>query len=552
MKQEVILVLDCGATNVRAIAVNRQGKIVARASTPNASDIAMENNTWHQWSLDAILQRFADCCRQINSELTECHIRGIAVTTFGVDGALVDKQGNLLYPIISWKCPRTAAVMDNIEQLISAQRLQAISGVGAFSFNTLYKLVWLKENHPQLLERAHAWLFISSLINHRLTGEFTTDITMAGTSQMLDIQQRDFSPQILQATGIPRRLFPRLVEAGEQIGTLQNSAAAMLGLPVGIPVISAGHDTQFALFGAGADQNEPVLSSGTWEILMVRSAQVDTSLLSQYAGSTCELDSQAGLYNPGMQWLASGVLEWVRKLFWTAETPWQMLIEEARLIAPGADGVKMQCDLLSCQNAGWQGVTLNTTRGHFYRAALEGLTAQLQRNLQMLEKIGHFKASELLLVGGGWQMLIEEARLIAPGADGVKMQCDLLSCQNAGWQGVTLNTTRGHFYRAALEGLTAQLQRNLQMLEKIGHFKASELLLVGGGSRNTLWNQIKANMLDIPVKVLDDAETTVAGAALFGWYGVGEFNSPEEARAQIHYQYRYFYPQTEPEFIEEV
>ncbi|WP_240447808.1 FGGY family carbohydrate kinase, partial [Pseudomonas aeruginosa] len=69
------------------------------------------------------------------------------------------------------------------------------------------------------LERAHAWLFISSLINHRLTGEFTTDITMAGTSQMLDIQQRDFSPQILQATGIPRRLFPRLVEAGEQIGT---------------------------------------------------------------------------------------------------------------------------------------------------------------------------------------------------------------------------------------------------------------------------------------------------------------------------------------------
>ncbi|QED78959.1 hypothetical protein FTV91_21945 [Escherichia coli] len=125
-----------------------------------------------------MLQRFADCCRQINSELTECHIRGIAVTTFGVDGALVDKQGNLLYPIISWKCPRTAAVMDNIEQLISAQRLQAISGVGAFSFNTLYKLVWLKENHPQLLERAHARLFISSLINHRLTGEFTTDITM--------------------------------------------------------------------------------------------------------------------------------------------------------------------------------------------------------------------------------------------------------------------------------------------------------------------------------------------------------------------------------------
>ncbi|EDV7047416.1 L-fuculokinase, partial [Salmonella enterica subsp. enterica serovar Worthington] len=177
MKQDVILVLDCGATNVRAIAVDRQGKIVARASTANASDIAAENSAWHQWSLDAILQRFADCCRSLSSALSECVVRGITVTTFGVDGALVDAQGKLLYPVISWKCPRTAAVMETIERFISPRQLQTLSGVGAFSFNTLYKLVWLKENHPRLLEQAHCWLFISSLINHRLTGEFTTDIT---------------------------------------------------------------------------------------------------------------------------------------------------------------------------------------------------------------------------------------------------------------------------------------------------------------------------------------------------------------------------------------
>ncbi|STW27554.1 L-fuculokinase [Klebsiella michiganensis] len=472
MKNEVILVLDCGATNVRAIAVDRQGNIITRAATANASDIAVENSAWHQWSLEAILQRFAECCRQISDALSSCTVRGITVTTFGVDGALVDKQGKLLYPVISWKCPRTAAVMDNIGRIMPAQQLQQISGVGAFGFNTLYKLIWLKENHPQLLEQAHAWLFISSLLNHRLTGEFTTDITMAGTSQMLDIHQRDFSAQILQATGLPRRLFPRLVEAGQQIGALRSDAAEMLGLAVGIPVISAGHDTQFALFGAGAEQDEPVLSSGTWEILMVRSAQVNTPLLSHYAGSTCELDSQPGRYNPGMQWLASGVLEWIRQLLWTPETPWQTLIEEARALPAGAQKVKMQCDLLSSPNAGWQGITLNTTRGHFYLAALEGLA----------EHLAH----------------------------------------------------------------------NLQTLQQIGHFKARELLLVGGGSRNALWNQIKANRLEIPIKVLDDAETTVAGAAMFGWYGVGEFSSPEQARAQVSYRYRYFYPQTEPELIEGV
>lgn len=53
------------------------------------------------------MQRFADCCRQIHDQLASCTVRGITVTTFGVDGALVDEQGALLYPIISWKCPRT-------------------------------------------------------------------------------------------------------------------------------------------------------------------------------------------------------------------------------------------------------------------------------------------------------------------------------------------------------------------------------------------------------------------------------------------------------------
>ena len=158
-----------------------------------------------------------------------------------------------------------------------------------------------------------------------------------------------------------------------------------------------------------------------------------------------------------MQWLASGVLEWVRKLLWSADTPWQTLIAEAQAIPPGAQGVRMQCDLLASQHAGWQGVTLNTTRGHFYRAALEGLSDQLAQHLQTLENIGRFRAKELLL----------------------------------------------------------------------------------------------ADRLGIPIKVLDDAETTVAGAAMFGWYGVGEFSSPEQARAQVAYRYRYFWPQTEPELTEE-
>ena len=464
--KKCFLVLDCGATNVRAIALDPEGNIVARAAVANESESAAENPAWHQWSLDAIMQRFAVCCQKISAALSEHHLCGMSVTTFGVDGALVDERGELLYPIISWKCPRTVPVMEAVARSCSPAELQQITGVGQFSFNTLYKLGWLQDNHPDLLQRAHAWLFISSLINHRLTGKMTTDLTMAGTSQMFDLHQQRFSETILSKIGVPHSLFPPLVTPGERIGELRPDAASRRGLPCGVPVISAGHDTQFALFGAGAGINEPVLSSGTWEILMARTSQVDTALLGQYPGATCELDSRTGLYNPGMQYLASGVLEWIRALFWS----------------PGTD----------------------------------------------------------------WDTILAQAAAIPNGADGVTMNTQLLDSPLAGWQGVTLTTTPAHFYRAALEGLTVHLQEKCLALEAIAQFKARELLLVGGGSRNMLWNQLKSNALGIPVKVLEEADTTVLGASLYGWWGVGETASAEAARDRVHYRYRYFYPEEQP------
>ena len=471
MPNEVIVVLDCGATNVRAIAVDRQGRIVAKSVLPNATQPAQENPAWHVWSLDEILEKFARCCAAIRGELDRAGLRivGVTVTTFGVDGALVDASGAMLYPIISWKCPRTAAVMADIRRYFDPATLQRISGVGHFPFNTLYKFIWFRENRPELLEQAHAWLFISSLINHRLTGVMSTDRTMAGTSQLLDLDQDNFSAEILKVVGISPTLFPAMVNPGSVVGQLRDDAAQMLGLPAGVPVISAGHDTQFALFGSGAQMNQPVLSSGTWEILMARTAQVDTASLAGFAESTCELDSAAGLYNPGLQWLASGVLEWVKETCWKgvdAGEVYAQMISEARAVAPGCDGVTMVPDLL---------------------------------------------------VGGGG---------VGGGAYG----------------GLSIGATRGHLYRAALEALSAKLAHQLHELERICGFKAEQLILVGGGSKNPLWNQIKADALGLPVRVIAENEITVLGAALYGFFGLGYFPSPEAARAVVHYEYQLFEP----------
>ncbi|MBQ7022078.1 MAG: L-fuculokinase [Akkermansia sp.] len=453
-----ILCLDCGATNVRAILVDDKGRLIAKASQPNSTDAGSENPDYHVWNADRILNQLAECARKILPEVDATQVKGVTITTFGVDGALVDTEGKLLYPVISWKCPRTAEVMKQVGKYLSQNRLNEVSGVGEFAFNTIYKLIWLKENRPELLEQAHAWLFISNILAFRLTGVMATDRTMAGTSQMTDLATGDWSEEILGTLGIRKSLFPPMVNAGDVIGNLTPSACELLGLPCSAPVISTGHDTQFALFGSGVKENQPFLSSGTWEILMLRTAKAKLEPEDYAAGATVEYDSKQGLLNPGLQWIASGIIEWVKATCYNGEN-YDTMDAEAAAIPPGSDGVKL---------------------------------------------IPNFLPSDAV-----------------PGSI----------------EGLILGRTRGHIYRAAMEALTYRLKSRLEKLEKVGGFKATELLLVGGGARNKIWTQMRADILGLPILVSTVSESTVLGAALYAMAGAGIYPSPEAARDAIGISY---------------
>lgn len=454
-----ILCLDCGATNVRAILVDEKGNLVAKASQPNSTDSGAENAQYHVWNADRILNQLADCARQILPEIDATQVKGVTITTFGVDGALVNEAGELLYPVISWKCPRTAEVMKTIDKYLPQAKLNEISGVGEFAFNTIYKLIWLKENRPELLEQAHAWLFISNILAHRLTDVMATDRTMAGTSQMTDLTTGDWSDEILNTLGISKSLFPPMVNAGDVIGTLTPAACELLGLPCSVPVVSTGHDTQFALFGSGVKENQPFLSSGTWEILMLRTANAKLEPEDYAAGATVEFDSKQGLLNPGLQWIASGIIEWVKATCYNGEN-YDTMDAEAAAIPPGCDGVKL---------------------------------------------IPNFLPSDA-----------------TPGS----------------LEGLILGRTRGHIYRAAMEALTYRLKNRLEKLEKVGGFKATELLLVGGGARNKIWTQMRADILGLPILVSTVSESTVLGAAMYAMAGAGIYASPEAARDAIGITYQ--------------
>lgn len=476
------LIFDCGATNLRTIAINQQGKIVASHHLANNTQTGNENPDYHIWDFEEIWQKLTHCANQTLADLTAQQIPldsivGIAVTTFGVDGAPFDKQGKQLYPIISWKCPRTLPVMQKLSQYFDVEKLYQRNGIGQYSFNTLFKLLWLKENQPEVFANMDKWVFISSMLSQRLTGEWTTDRTMAGTSMMTNLATDDWDEEVLATLGLTKDHFPPMKSAGEKIGVLCTALCQQFGLNP-VPVISCGHDTQFAVFGSGAQLNQPVLSSGTWEILMARTQQAQPRFEFVPQGLTTEFDALANCYNPAVQWVGSGIMEWIGKLLFAdvvgTDQYYSTMIREGE-----------------AQPAGCNGVSL---KGVF--------------NSDLHSGVGEIV-------------------------------------------GLSMHSKRGQIYRAALEYMAFQLKNGLNVLQQVSQFKAESLICVGGGSKNRLWNQIRADVLNLPLDIVDVAESTVLGAAMFTFAGVGVYADPEQAQQAMKPQTQRIEPSENSRFYQE-
>lgn len=437
----VNLAIDCGATNIRVNAVSPKGSVVASHSVKNNTRTGAEDPRYHIWDIEEIWQKICQCSRAVMSQNLEMEVTSITVTTFGVDGAPFDADGNQLYPIISWKCPRAQNIMVSHSDMNDT--LKQISGVSPFYFNTVYKLIWLKQNQPRIWDACDQFVFISSMINQRLSGEFSTDSTMLGTSMLTDYRSRSLSETSLKLTGLDSFTIPRIVEAGQLVGHLTKTAAQSLGLKDGIPVVSAGHDTQFALMGSGAGIGQAVLSSGTWDILMARVKSVSDNTSNEDQAFTTELDAVGGVLNPGLQWIASGFLEWLTAMIYAdlKDDPkrYNKMIDEAKVARSRGESVEFENDFL----------------------------------------LGHGDLGVL--------------------------------------KGLHLGVSRGAIYGAALLHLAKRLDRSLVSLENFCSLEFSHLTCVGGGTKNLLLNQLRADLTSRSIHIVDESECTAVGSSMFGF-----------------------------------
>lgn len=479
MKKSV-LILDCGATNVKACLVDESGSVVSVHTQPNETATDPYFKDGKIWDIQSIWNKLNICIQKVRSDANKTEIAGITVTSFGVDGAFLNRNGEISYPVISWQCSRTRDVEKHLDRYFDCEWLYDKTGLQSYHFNTINKLIWLLQNKPEVFEDGAQFVMLPSLILKYLCGELATDMTMAGTTMLTELRQRHLSSSILKKLGLKINLFPSLVEPGSVIGKLSDNAAELLGLNIGIPVIASGHDTQFALIGSGAGINEPVLSSGTWEILMTRSVVDSIKMPDRKDGITIELDVIPGIADIGVQWVASGVTEWLGRLLYSEITDsairYNTMISEASAITAGAEGTIMIPEIFPGGFSGKKGII----------------------------------------------------------------------------EGFNIDTSRGHLYRASLESLCFYTRFAVDILKNTGNFKPDKVICVGGGSKNLLWNRMRASILGIPVHVPHITEATAIGAARVAFTGLGFFRDLKESSAMLTHKVTEFLPGNDTDIYDQL
>jgi rhamnulokinase len=195
----------------------------------------------------------------------------VGVDTWGVDFALLSKSGELLGQPFHYRDSRTHGMFDVAFRRVPRAQIFAATGVQFMEINTLYQLIALKQNSPELLDAAHTFLAMPDFFNWCLSGARVSEFTIASTTQCLDPTRRSWAVELLEQFNLPTKIFPEIVPPGTRLGSLRADLAEKTGLPSATVIAPATHDTASAIAAVPTvhtgKTNWAYLSSGTWSCM---------------------------------------------------------------------------------------------------------------------------------------------------------------------------------------------------------------------------------------------------------------------------------------------
>ena len=403
--------LDVGTTGCKLTVYSEKGEFVHNSY--KEYDVQRVNGE-HEIDANIIFPAVLECIKDTTKKYSDLGVIGI--TTFGESFVLVDKSGNPLLPSMLYTDPRGGDEVKYLCDKLGEEYITRIVGVKPHQMYSLPKLMWIKNNLPEVYEKAEKVLLMEDYIVYKLTGVAQIDYSLAARTMAFDIRKRKWSKEVFDAAGVNSDIMSKPVPTGTLAGNISDIVKAELGIENDIMIVNVSHDQVAAAVGAGVfDVGQAVDGTGTVECVtpVFDSVPENEQLYNEgYSVVPYVFDGTYVCY--ALSFTGGATLKWYRDNFAKyehkiAETEGKNVYAELDnkipdsptdiLILPhfaGAANPYMDNDA----RAVIAGLTLEHTNYDLYKALMEGVTYEIMTNIEHLEGFG-INPTELYATGGG-------------------------------------------------------------------------------------------------------------------------------------------------------
>ena len=431
-----IIAHDLGTSGNKATLFSEEGRMIG--STVYSYGCHYFNDNWAEQDPADWWKSICDTTRGLIAK-TGIDNRDIAAVSFSgqMMGCLcVDKNGTPLRPSIIWADLRAQAQQNAIGEKISLSDYYHIAGHRNAASYGLQKLMWVRDNEPDVYMNTYKTLNAKDYIVFKLTGKFFTEPSDASSNACVDLNTLSWSEKIVDISGIDPDKLPEIVPSTHVAGGVTRDAAEATGLAVGTPVVMGGGDGVCANVGAGSvkpGQTFSYVGSSSWI-----ASTSEVPVFDDQMRTVTWAHIVPGMYAPnGTMQSAGGSYAWLKNQVCKYETaeaerlgcsPYDLINEEIEQSPIGANGVIFLPYLLGERAPRWNpdakaaflGLKMENERRDMLRSVLEGVTMNLGIILEVLRQ--YLTIDEILVIGGGakgavWRQMmadVYDARIKVP------------------------------------------------------------------------------------------------------------------------------------------
>lgn len=399
--------IDIGTGGSRAIVIDRDGTVLASATVEHEA-FASPRIGWAEQAPEDWWRASSAAIRAVLSEgdVTADEIAAISFSGQMHGSVLLDANDKVLRPALLWCDQRTERQCVDITEKVGATRLIELVSNPAVTGFTLPKLLWVRENEPEIWTKVRKVLLPKDYIRLRLSGDKAMDMADASGTLLLDVRKRRWSEEVLSDLGLDRGLLPDLVESTEVTGKVSQAGSEATGLRPGTPVVAGAGDNAAGAIGMGIVTPGTVSATiGTSGVVFVVTDEPTIDLKGRIH-SLCHAIPDRW-HMTGVTLAAGLSFKWFRENLGGGKS-YDELTERAATIKPGSDGAIWLPYLMGERapyldpnaRAAFVGLTASHTLDHLTRAVLEGVAFSLRDSLEVFREIGA-PIDRIRLGGGG-------------------------------------------------------------------------------------------------------------------------------------------------------